>query len=112
MPAATKTRSGTTSRYALGTNRSTRHIGRYSRGSAQRRGRGLGRKPPQQSGIKKMLGAVVPGAAAKRAAPSSKKGKAGGLALLAAAAGMAFKNRDKLQKKRTGADAPPSGPVR
>jgi hypothetical protein len=85
----------------------TATTGRYSRGSAQRRGRGLGRKPPEPTGIKKLVGAVVPGAAAKKAAPSSKTGKAGGLALAAAAAGMAFKNRDKLKRKTSGGSTPP-----
>jgi len=73
---------------------------RYARAAAHR-GQGLRRrKPPEKSGIKKVLGSVLPGAAAKKAAPSSKKGKAGGLALAAAAAGMAFKNRDKLSQLR------------
>ena len=55
---------------------------------------------PQPSGLKKVIGAVLPTAAAKKATPSSKKGKAGGLALVAAAAGMAFKNRGKLSELR------------
>ena len=88
MPTATRTRPG-----------------RFARGNPQRRGRGLGRKPPEPTGIKKMLGAVVPGGAAKKAAPKSKKGAAGGIALAAAAVGMAIKNRDKLQRRRGGADA-------
>ena len=54
------------------------------------------------------MGAVLPTTAAKKAAPSSKKGKAGGLALAAAAAGMAFKNRDKLNKLRR-KDSRPDG---
>jgi hypothetical protein len=62
--------------------------------------------------MKKVLSAVLPGAAAKKAAPSSKKGKAGGLALVAAAAGMAFKNRDKLMGMRHRDNAaPPSTPT-
>jgi len=109
MPTATKSRPAV-SRYAR-TRTKPKATGRYARGSAQRRGRSLGRKPPQPTGINKLLRAVVPGAAAKKAAPSSKKGKAGGLALAAAAAGMAFKNRDKLQRRRTGGGAPSSTPV-
>lgn len=76
---------------------------RYARAAAHR-GQGLRRRrAPKPTGIKKVLGSVgsmLPGAAAKKAAPSSKKGKAGGLALAAAAAGMAFKNRDKLGQLR------------
>ena len=81
------------------------------------------RGQPQQSGLKKMLSAVLPAGAAKKATPSSKKGKAGGFALVAAAAGMAFKNRDKLSELRrkdsdtevtpvtTNAATPPSTPI-
>ena len=46
------------------------------------------------------MSALVPTTAAKKATPSSKKGKAGGLALVAAAAGMAFKNRGKISEMR------------
>jgi hypothetical protein len=85
---------------------------RYARAAAHR-GQGLRRrKPPKPTGIKKVLGAagsVLPGAAAKKAAPSSKKGKAGGLALAAAAAGMAFKNRDKLGQLRHKDEGAPTG---
>ena len=86
--------------------------GRYAR-SAAHRGQGLRRRRPNEpKGMKKMLGAVgsmLPGAAAKKAAPSSKKGKAGGLALAAAAAGMAFKNRDKLGQLRHRNDGATTG---
>ena len=58
------------------------------------------RRPPEPSGVKKVIGAMIPTSAAKKAAPSSKKGKAGALALVAGAAGMAFKNRDKLSELR------------
>jgi hypothetical protein len=69
------------------------------------------RRQPQPSGLKKVMSAVVPAAAAKKAAPSSKKGMAGGLAVIAAAAGMAFKNRDKLRRGDSRAPEPtaPSG---
>jgi hypothetical protein len=63
------------------------------------------RRQPQPTGVRKLL-TRVPVRAAKQTAPSSKKGKAGGLALAAAAAGMAFKYRDKLARKGSG--APPS----
>jgi hypothetical protein len=73
---------------------------RYAR-AASHRGQGLRRrKPPEKTGIKKVLSGVLPGAAVKKAAPSSKKGRAGGLALAAAAAGVAFKNRGKLGQLR------------
>jgi hypothetical protein len=69
------------------------------------------RRPPQRSGVMKVVAAIAPVATAKKATPSSKKGKAGGLALIAAAAGMAFKNRDKLRRSDSGATAStaPSG---
>jgi hypothetical protein len=82
------------------------------------------RKPPEPSGFKKAVSALLPAAAAKQATPRSKKGKAGGLALVAAAAGMAFKNRGRLsqlRRKDTGvapagtpggnASKPPATPV-
>jgi hypothetical protein len=85
--------------------------GRYMRSTSTPRRRiqttGLRRRrQPQRSGVMKVVGAIVPAGAAKKAAPSSKKGKAGGLALIAAAAGMAFKNRAKLRRSEPGAGAP------
>jgi hypothetical protein len=75
--------------------------GRFARGAATSRGQGLRRRrPPEPTGMKKVLGGILPGAAAKKAAPGPKKGAAGGLALIAAAAGMAFKNRSKLSQLR------------
>ena len=53
-------------------------------------------KPKQKSGIAGAITGLLPTGAASKATPSSKKGKAGGFAALAAAAGVAFKNRDKL----------------
>ena len=53
-------------------------------------------KPKQQKGIAGALGGLLPTGAASKATPSSKKGKAGGFAALAAAAGVAFRNREKL----------------
>jgi hypothetical protein len=76
--------------------------GRFARStSAPRKSRpaqGLRRRrQPEPTGIKKVMGTVLPAGAAKKAAPSSRKGKAGGgVALAAAAAGMAFKNRDRI----------------
>ena len=54
------------------------------------------RRQPEPTGLKKVMGSVLSAGAAKKAAPSSRKGKAGGFALAAAAAGVAFKNRDKI----------------
>ena len=53
-------------------------------------------KPKQKTGIAGTLTGLLPTGAASKATPSTKKGKAGGFAALAAAAGVAFKNRDKL----------------
>jgi hypothetical protein len=66
------------------------------------------RRQAEPSGLKKLAGAVLPAAAARKAAPGSRKGKAGGFALAAAAAGMAFKNRGRLaglRRSRSGSDA-------
>ena len=71
------------------------------------------RKPPQKKGLASAITGMLPTGAASKATPNSKKGKAGGFAALAAAAGVAFRNREKLTamlKKRQGggqgADAP------
>ena len=67
------------------------------------------RRPPQEKGLKKVMSSVLPATAAKKATPSSKKGRAGGLALVAAAAGMAFKNRGRLSElRRKDASAAPT----
>jgi hypothetical protein len=77
--------------------------GRYARTTSTPRrfspAQGLRRRQPEPTGIKKVVGKVVPAGAVKKATPGSRKGKAGGLALVAAAAGMAFKNRDKLRRR-------------
>jgi uncharacterized membrane protein YebE (DUF533 family) len=52
------------------------------------------RRQPQKTGIAKAIEMLPTGAAGKAA--GSKSGKAGGFAALAAAAGLAFRNRDKL----------------
>jgi len=89
--------------------------GRYARAKATPRRStpkiGLRRRQPQPTGVKKVVQSVLPASAAKKATPNSKAGKAGGVALLAAAAGVAFKNRDKLVsqvKQRTGSDDTPA----
>ena len=87
--------------------------GRFARGAATSRSQGMRRRrQPQPTGLKKVLGGMLPAGAAKKAAPSSKKGAAGGFALIAAAAGMAFKNRGKLSQMRhkdTGTSTDPGG---
>jgi hypothetical protein len=90
--------------------------GRFGRGgTAQRRGPALRRRrEPEPTGVKKLIGALFPAAAGKKATPNSKKSAAGGFALAAAAAGMLFKNRDKLAQhrhKRTGTPATDSKPT-
>ena len=94
MPAPTRTRRGSDA---------TTGPRRFSRGQATPSHRpsvptGLRRhKAPEQSRFQKAISAVRPSkAAAKQAAPSSKKGKAGGFVIATAAAAAAFKNRDKL----------------
>ena len=75
--------------------------GRFARNAMTRTQGLVRRKPPKPTGMKKVTGvitAALPTAAAKKATPSSKKGAAGSIALLAAAAGMAIKNRDKLSR--------------
>jgi hypothetical protein len=54
------------------------------------------RRPPQKKGFAKVVSGLLPTGAARKAAPSSRSGKFGGAAALAAAAGVAFRNRDKL----------------
>jgi hypothetical protein len=94
------------------TTRSRRPTGRYARSSTHRTQGLRRRRPPQSSRSQRVLSAMVPGGAAKKAAPKSKKGKAGGFALVAAAAGMAFKNRGKLAEMRhKGQPAPPEAPT-
>ena len=79
------------------------------------------RRQPQQSGLKKLVGGLVPAAAGKKAAnkTAGNRGKVGGLgALLAAGAGLAYKNRSKLaglrgrkQDSSQATDAPTVPPV-
>src|SRR5918992_2781148 len=103
-----------TSRQASAGQRRFARTGRYARTTATPRRlrptQGLRRRrQPPPSGIKKAMTALLPTAAAKKATPGSKKGKAGGLALIAAPAGMAFKNRDKLgelRRKQSGETSP------
>lgn len=100
-----------TSRSRLGRQRSTTASPRY--GIA---GGWMQRRQPQKSGPKRVLEnmtSLVPGIAKNMSGGSSRGnrrrrgGKAGGVALVSAAAGMAYKNREKLMSifKREGSDA-------
>ena len=114
----TPTRTGRASSAAR-TRTATSRGGRFARSTATPRRtsptQGLRRRrQPQPSGMKKVLGAMLPTGAAKKAAPSSKKGRAGGLALVAAAAGVMFKNREKLTEQlrhRNSGSAPDTTPT-
>jgi hypothetical protein len=84
--------------------RAGRPRGRYARTTSTPRRRSpiqgmRRRREPEPSGLKKLMSSALPGGAAKKVAPSSKKGWAGGLTLVAAAAGMAIKNRGKLSER-------------
>ena len=94
-----------------GATRTRRPAGRYARASTHRTQGLRRRRRPKQSGVTRMLGAARPGRAAKHAAPTSRKGMAGGLAMLAAAAGVAFKNRGKLKRSGGTKDAAPPSPA-
>jgi hypothetical protein len=69
---------------------------------------GMRRRRAEPSGIKKAMSAVLPTTMAKKATPSSKKGKAGGLALVAAGVGMVLKNRGKISEMRRKDAGPPA----
>lgn len=73
--------------------RTARSGGKASSSSRFSRG---GRKASKQKGLAGTIAGMLPTGAAAKATPSSKKGRAGGLAALAAAAGVAFRNREKL----------------
>ena len=79
---------------------------RFARGTAApaRRPSLRPKRRPQQSGPKKLVGGILPTGGAKKGGlskKSSNKGKIGGLgAMLAAGAGLAYKNRDKLNQMR------------
>ena len=119
MPTSARTQRSSTAhsgRFARpGAGRSTASRPKVSRGATPQQRRlaaGIKRRPPQQSKMQKALGAIsgaVPGLGGKKSSRSfgrgkksspsiagGKSGKAGGVALLTAAAGVAFSNRDKL----------------
>jgi hypothetical protein len=92
--------------------RSTWRAGAAPRGARSRRvglaGGWIQRRQPEKSGVKKViggLGSALPAAGKRRTKGTASSGKAkrsgivGGLAFLAAAAGVAFKNRDKITSK-------------
>ena len=130
MPTSARTQRSSTSqpgRFARpGAGRTSASRPKVSRGASpqqRRRAVGIRRQPTQQSGMKKALGALsgaVPGLGGKKkssrpfgggkksssSVAGSKGGKAGGVALLTAAAGFAFSNRDKVTSmlRRKGSD--------
>ena len=105
------TRSGRFARSGAGRSPSSPPVRRGASPQQRRRAVGIRRRPPQQSGMQKALGALsgaVPGLGGRKSSRSGTRGrggKAGGVALLTAAAGFAFQNRDKvtsmLGKKRS-----------
>ena len=75
-------------------------------------GRITRRKAKQPTGIAGALARLLPTGAAAKATPGSKTGKAGGIAAMAAAAGVAYRNRDKLtamlNRKRASTESNPA----
>src|SRR4051794_37393632 len=55
------------------------------------------RRPPQKSNLQKALGMLAIGKKATPSKSSGRGGTAGKAAMLTAAAGLAYKNRDKIQ---------------
>jgi len=92
--------SGRFGRSGAGRSATSRPTGRRSSTPQRRAGtRGvIRRRPPQQSSMQKAFGAFsgLGGRTSSRSSSRGKGGKAGGVALLTAAAGFAFQNRDKL----------------
>jgi hypothetical protein len=111
-PSPTKTTRGTarksaagtaTGRFARPTPAATRRAAPAKRPGVSRTGfpSSIRRKPqPKSKGLAGTLTALLPIGAGKSKSKGKSgpgKGKSGGLAMLAAGAGLAFKNRDKLQ---------------
>lgn len=121
MPTRTSPRTARTTRTPTSTGRFARSSGAPRRGAPPSRYGMAGgvlqrRRTPPPSGLKGALGGALSsaGAARGKATPSSRKGKAGGVALLTAAAGFAFSNRDKLTrmiKGRGGSQDQPATPA-
>jgi hypothetical protein len=68
------------------------------------------RRQPQQSSMQKMLGALPFGKKAAPAKSGGRRGRAGKAAMVTAAAGFAYKNRDKIMGmlgKRRSPQQPP-----
>jgi hypothetical protein len=94
-------------RAGAGRSRAQEGAGRFARHSTLPGPARPWRRPPkQQSTVQKAIGTVLPMLSAKKATPSSKKGKAGGLAVLAAAAAGAGALLRKRQGRGDG-DMPP-----
>jgi hypothetical protein len=101
MPTRTHTaKRPATGRFNRSAGTSTRRpAGRRPAAAASRRTMIVPRRKPQKSGMAKVVAGLtgaLPGGGAKKAAGGS-KGRTAGLAVLAGAAGLALKNRDKLQ---------------
>ncbi len=75
------------------------------------------RPQPEQSGLKRLVGGAtgaLAGITGRKAAPTRSHGKAkagGGLAFVTAAAGLAFKYRDKLLAKAKGKQQDSAAPI-
>jgi hypothetical protein len=101
---ATRTQPGkrpAAGRFARSTGTSApRTGGRRSAATPKSRSTIITRRKPQKSGMAKVMAGVtgaLPGAAAKKGSGGGGKGRTAGLAMLAGAAGLALKNRGKLQ---------------
>jgi len=111
---------GAKGRFGLGSSLGPSGYGRTSGRSTTRTSTGVSvtRRPkrnvtPQKSGIGKMVTALTGGSTAKKA--SSRSAKPAGFALLAGAAGLALKNREKIkglaQRGGSSQEGAPSGTV-
>jgi hypothetical protein len=116
MPSATRARRSFPATRARSSSQAT--TGRFGRAATPRRHAVAGewlqrRRPQKQSAFRRALGGLgraKPRVARQRPQTKGRRrgGVMGGLAVLAGAAGLAFKNRDKVASMtRRGGDAPP-----
>jgi hypothetical protein len=106
---ATRTQPGkrpATSRFARSTATPAARAGGRRRAAAPRsRSTIVTRRKPQKSGMARVMEGVagaLPGGGGKKGAGGGSKGRTAGLAMLAGAAGLALKNRGKLQAMMRG----------
>ena len=88
------------SRFGRSTGTPAPRAGRRPAAAPKSRSTIIARRKPQKSGMAKVMAGVagaLPGAAGKKGAGGGGKGRTAGLAMLAGAAGLALKNRGKLQ---------------